>query len=57
MELYLAHLAGWVLRSTQVPSGATTVVGSNVFLSITMMGRDLLALSVGGDLPCKGMTF
>jgi len=57
MGRQLAHLAALEPRSTQVPSGATTAVGSNVFLSITMMGTDLLALSVGGDLPSKGMTF
>ena len=43
-QLYLAN------RSTQVPSGITTGVGSRVFLSITMLGVDLPGVSAGVDL-------
>ena len=49
---------GWEMenRSTQVPSGMATGVGSSVFLSITMPGVDLPGAGAGVDLPGKRMT-
>lgn len=43
-------------RSTQVPSGIVTVVGSNVFLSITMPVLVLGESDEGVDLPGKRIT-